>query len=89
VESDYEAYRLERSLRIQGGTCESEMIYDSMKPRGLTQSNLTSLVHFVKKLNPINSTVFVLFGKYCPIVDQLGSKDSFRDFQLNCVISYF
>ena len=39
--------------------------------------------------NPMNSTIFVLFGKYCPIVDQLGSKDSSRDFQLNCVISYF
>jgi hypothetical protein len=37
----------------------------------------------------MNSTTFVLFGKYCPIVDQLGSKDSSRDFQLNCVISYF
>ena len=47
------------------------------------------LVHFAKKVNPINSIIFVLFGKYCPIVDQLGSKDSSRDFQLNCVISYF
>jgi hypothetical protein len=37
----------------------------------------------------MNSITFVLFGKYCPIVDQLGSKDSSRDFQLNCVISYF
>jgi hypothetical protein len=37
----------------------------------------------------MNSTTFVLFGKYCPTVDQLGSKDSSRDFQLNCVISYF
>jgi hypothetical protein len=37
----------------------------------------------------MNSTTFVLFDKYCPIVDQLGSKDSPRDFQLNCVISYF
>jgi hypothetical protein len=37
----------------------------------------------------INSTIFVLFDKYCPIVNQLGSKDSSRDFQLNCVISYF
>jgi hypothetical protein len=37
----------------------------------------------------MNSTTFVLFGKYCPIMDQLGSKDSSRDFQLNCVISYF
>jgi hypothetical protein len=37
----------------------------------------------------MNSTTFVLFDKYCPIVDQLGSKDSTRDFQLNCVISYF
>jgi hypothetical protein len=35
------------------------------------------------------STTFVLFGKYYPIVDQLGSKDSSRNFQLNCVISYF
>jgi hypothetical protein len=37
----------------------------------------------------MNSTTFVLFDKYCPIVDQLGSKDLSRDFQLNCVISYF
>jgi len=37
----------------------------------------------------MNSTTFVLFGKYCPIVDQLVSKDSSHDFQLNCVISYF
>jgi hypothetical protein len=42
-----------------------------------------------KKFKPINSITFVLFGKYCPIVDQLGSKDPSRDFQLNCVISYF
>jgi hypothetical protein len=47
------------------------------------------LVHFANFLNPMNSTIFVLFGKYCPIMDQLGSKDSSRDFQLNCVISYF
>jgi hypothetical protein len=40
-------------------------------------------------MNPMNSTFFVLFGKYCPIVDQLSSKDSSHDFQLNCVISYF
>jgi hypothetical protein len=37
----------------------------------------------------MNSTTFVLFDKYYPIVDQLGSKDSSRDFQLNYVISYF
>jgi hypothetical protein len=37
----------------------------------------------------MNSIIFVLFDKYCPIVDQLGSKDSSRDFQLNCVISFF
>jgi hypothetical protein len=37
----------------------------------------------------MNSTIFVLFNKYCPIVDQLGSKDSSCDLQLNCVISYF
>jgi hypothetical protein len=42
-----------------------------------------------KKMNLMNSNIFVLFGKYCPIVDQLGSKDSSRDFQLNCVINYF
>jgi hypothetical protein len=37
----------------------------------------------------MNNTTFVLFGKYCPIMDQLGSKDSSHDFQLNCAISYF
>jgi hypothetical protein len=37
----------------------------------------------------MNNIIFVLFGKYCSIVDQLGSKDLSRDFQLNCVISYF
>jgi hypothetical protein len=42
-----------------------------------------------KKMNLINSIIFVLFDKYCPIIDQLGLKDSSRDFQLNCVISYF
>jgi hypothetical protein len=36
-----------------------------------------------------NSINFVLFDKYCLIVDQLGSKNSSHDFQLNCVISYF
>jgi hypothetical protein len=45
--------------------------------------------YFAQNLNLMNSTAFVLFGKYCSIVDQLGSKDSSRDFQLNCVISYF
>jgi hypothetical protein len=47
------------------------------------------LFRLEKKFNPINSTTFVLFDKYCPIVDQLGSKDSSCDLQLNCVISYF
>jgi hypothetical protein len=42
-----------------------------------------------KNFKPMNSTTFVLFGKYCPIMDQLGSKNLSRDFQLNCVISYF
>ena len=42
-----------------------------------------------KNFTSMNSSTFVLFGKYCPIVDQLGSKDSSRDFQLNYVISYF
>jgi hypothetical protein len=37
----------------------------------------------------MNNFIFVLFDKYCPTVDQLGSKDLSRDFQLNCVISYF
>jgi hypothetical protein len=37
----------------------------------------------------MNSTIFVLFDKYCPIMDQLGLKDLSRDFQLNSVISYF
>jgi hypothetical protein len=33
-----------------------------------------------KNFNPMNSTIFVLFGKYYSIMDQLGSKDSSRDF---------
>jgi hypothetical protein len=48
-----------------------------------------ALVQIEENFNPINSTTFVLFGKYCPIMNQLGSKDSSRDFQLNRVISYF
>ena len=44
------------------------------------------LVHFANFFNPVNSTTFVLFGKYCLIVDQLGSKNSSRDFQLNYLI---
>jgi hypothetical protein len=43
----------------------------------------------VNILNWINSITFVLFSKYCPIVDQLSSKDLSCDFQLNYVISYF
>jgi hypothetical protein len=31
----------------------------------------------------------LLFGKICPIMDKLGSKDSSRHLQTNCVISYF
>jgi hypothetical protein len=42
-----------------------------------------------KNFKLINSISFVLFDKYYPIIDQLGSKDSYRDFQLNCTISYF
>jgi hypothetical protein len=30
-----------------------------------------------------------IFDKYCPIIDYLGSKDSFHKLQLNCAISYF
>jgi hypothetical protein len=47
------------------------------------------LFRLEKNFKPMNSTIFVLFDKYCLIVDQLGSKDSSRDLQLNCVISYF
>ena len=50
---------------------------------------IVGLVYIEKKFNPMNSSIFVLFSKYCPIVDQLSSKDSSRDFQLNCAISYF
>jgi hypothetical protein len=42
-----------------------------------------------KKMKLMNSITFVLFDKYCPIVNQLGSKDSSHDFQLKYVISYF
>jgi hypothetical protein len=33
-----------------------------------------------KNSNLMNSIIFVLFDKYYPIIDQLGSKDSSRDF---------
>jgi hypothetical protein len=33
-----------------------------------------------KNFKPMNSATFVLFVKYCSIMDQLGSKDSSRDF---------
>jgi hypothetical protein len=56
---------------------------------GCSSTHQLGHVNFVKIFNSINSITFVLFDKYCLIVDQLGSKDSFRDFQLNCVISYF
>jgi hypothetical protein len=46
-------------------------------------------VYIANILNSMNSFTFVLFDKYCLIVDQLGSKDLSHDFQLNCVISYF
>jgi hypothetical protein len=48
------------------------------------------LGHVIEKnFKLMNSNNFVLFDKYCSIVDQLGSKDSSRDFQLNYVINYF
>jgi hypothetical protein len=31
----------------------------------------------------MNNITFVLFGKYCPIIDQLGSKDSSREENFN------
>jgi len=33
-------------------------------------------------------STFVFFDKYYSIMDELGSKDSSRDLQLNCVISF-
>ena len=33
-------------------------------------------------------SLLIVFDNYCPTMDELGSKDSSRDFQLNCVISF-
>jgi hypothetical protein len=30
-----------------------------------------------------------LFDKYCPIIEELGSKDLSRDLQLNCTIIFY
>ena len=60
-----------------------------MKKEQISSRSYHGHVHFAKKVNPMKSTTFILFDKYYPIVDQLGSKDSSRDFQLNCVISFF
>jgi hypothetical protein len=61
----------------------------SASKRGLGEAGTWATFRLWKNFNPMNSTTFVLFDKYCPIMDQLDSKDSSRDFQLNCVISYF
>ena len=68
-------------------TLKSRKCYVPCKIRPLTA--YPRLVHFANLFNLINSTTFILFSKYYLIVDQLGLKDSSRDFQLNCVISYF
>jgi hypothetical protein len=47
------------------------------------------VVDHVKKFQPMNSTKFILFDKYYPILNQLGLKDSSRDFQLYYIINYF
>ena len=49
----------------------------------------SAMIRLQKNFNSMNSSTFVLFDKYCPIVDQLSSKDSSHDFELNCAISYF
>jgi hypothetical protein len=48
-----------------------------------------ALVQIGENFKLMNSITFVLFDKYCPMMDQLGSKDSSRNFQLNYVIIYF
>jgi hypothetical protein len=69
-------------------TREDVMVHTSTCVRPHSPSG-QGLVQIAKNSNSMNSTIFVLFGKYCPIMDQLGLKDSSRDLQLNCVISYF
>jgi hypothetical protein len=34
-------------------------------------------------------SILFLFGNYCLITDYLGSKDSSRDLQTNCVINFY
>ena len=68
--------------------CGQYNLQNESKNRKRTSKN-QGLVQIEENFNPMNSSTFVLFGKYCPIVDQLSSKDSSRDFHLNCAISYF
>jgi hypothetical protein len=73
------------SINAAGAQFRSTIVKDDKS----TGTLALALLQIEENFNLMNSTIFVLFGKYCPIMDQLGSKDSSRDFQLNCVISYF
>jgi hypothetical protein len=44
---------------------------------------------FLGQLSDARTTFISGRREYCLIIDQLGLKNSSRDFQLNCVISYF
>jgi hypothetical protein len=37
----------------------------------------------------LDLALLFLFDKHYPIMEQLGLKDSYRDLQLNCAISYY
>jgi hypothetical protein len=52
----------------------------SASPPGSNSDKLVQAMFRLYFFNPMNSTTFVLFGKYCPIMDQLGLKDLSRDF---------
>jgi len=47
-----------------------------------------TLSSFEKISNFATVTLSFLFDKYYPIMNKLGSKDSSRDLQINCVISF-
>ena len=43
--------------------------------------------NFFYKIDTV--TLSFIFDKYCPIIELLGSKDSFHKLHVNCAISYF
>ena len=66
-------WRLERARTLVGGENAGDVL--NLKDSSLLLRPCSLCKFFFFFLNPMNSTTFILFDKYCPIMNQLGSKD--------------